>query len=66
MIVFRLAFLPLKILLFVARTLGYSRFALFVIGIFVGLCCAPTTGAQFRARIRDLVEGDQPPQPALP
>ena len=63
---FRLAFLPVKILLFVAKTLGYTRFAMFLIGVFVGLACAPTTGAQFRARVRDLVQGDQPEQPALP
>ena len=57
---FTLLFSPVKILLFVARTLGYSRFALFLIGIFVGLCLAPTTGAQFRARVRDLISGDDP------
>ena len=66
MFLFRLAFLPVKILLFVARTLGYTRFALFVIGVFVGLWLAPSTGAEFRARLRELVEGEQPPQPALP
>lgn len=60
MFLFRLAFTPLRILLFVARIVGYTRFGLFLIGIFVGLAVAPTTGAEFRARIRELVEGEDP------
>ena len=60
MFLFRLLFSPVKILLFVARIVGYGRFALFVLGVFVGLACAPTTGAQFRARLRELIEGEDP------
>lgn len=61
----RLIFSPVKILLFTARILGYGRFAMFAIGVLVGLALAPTTGAEFRARLRDLIEGEQPPAAAL-
>jgi len=57
---FRLPFLPLKIVLFVARLFGYSRFAVFAIGVAIGLLLAPTTGQELRARLRDLAQGDPP------
>jgi hypothetical protein len=66
MILFRLAWSPVKLLLFVARIMGYSRFAIFLIGVVVGLALAPTTGAEFRAKVRELVQGTDAPQPALP
>ncbi len=61
--ILRIAFSPVKILLLRSPgPLGYSRFALFVIGVFVGLALAPTTGAEFRAKLRELIQGeDQPP-----
>ena len=60
MFLFRLLFSPVKILLFVARVVGYRRSAMFLLGVFVGLAFAPTTGAQFRARLRELIEGEDP------
>ena len=62
---FRLDFSPVKILLFVARILGYNRLFLFGLGVFVGLCVAPRTGQQFRERLRQLIEGDRPVAPPL-
>ena len=56
MFLFRLFFSPLRIALFFARVLGYSRFGLFVIGIGIGLLVAPTTGAELRAKIRERIE----------
>ena len=52
----RLFFSPVKIVLFIARTMGYSRFAVFVLGVVVGLMCAPMTGAELRDRLRREVE----------
>jgi len=60
MILFRIALSPLKIVLLAARLMGYSRFAVFVLGVFVGLAVAPSTGAEFRARVRELIEGKDP------
>lgn len=53
---FRLAFSPVKIVLLIARTMGYNRFILFLIGVAIGLLCAPMTGAELRARLREQVE----------
>ena len=65
MLLIKLPFLPLRIVYALARFLGFSRFALFVIGIAVGLLFAPTTGAELRARLREMAEG-RDPAPALP
>lgn len=56
MFLFRLLFSPLKIILIIARIMGYNRFVIFLLGIAVGLLVAPTTGAELRARIRAEVE----------
>jgi len=52
----RLAFSPVKIVLFVARTMGYNRFLLFLLGVAVGLLFAPMTGNELRDRLREQVE----------
>jgi hypothetical protein len=56
MFLFRLFFSPLRIALFFARILGYSRFGLFVLGVVVGMLVAPTTGVELRAKIRERIE----------
>jgi hypothetical protein len=56
MFLFRLVFSPLRIALFFARIVGYSRFGLFLIGVAVGLLVAPTTGAELRAKLRERLE----------
>jgi hypothetical protein len=56
MFLFRLVFSPLRIALFFARIVGYSRFGLFLIGVAVGLLVAPTTGAELRAKLRERLD----------
>ena len=56
MFLLRLPFLPLRVALFVARHLGYSRFGLFLIGIGIGLLLAPTTGKELRDRLREEIQ----------
>jgi hypothetical protein len=56
MFLFRLFFSPLRIALFFARVLGYSRFGLFLLGVVVGLLVAPTTGVELRAKLRERIE----------
>lgn len=67
MFLFRVAFLPLKIVLFVARTVGYSRVLVFGLGVVVGLLVAPTTGAELRRRLQAEVEARRAagPQPSV-
>jgi hypothetical protein len=61
MFLIRLFFSPLRIALFFARIVGYSRFGMFVIGIGVGLLLAPTTGAELRAKLRERLEAASAP-----
>lgn len=56
MLLFRLLFSPVKVVLLVARTMGYNRFVVFLLGVGVGLLVAPTTGAEMRARLRAQIE----------
>lgn len=66
-LIFSLAFSPIKIVLLVARTLGYNRFFVFLLGVGVGLLVAPTTGAELRRRIQEEVElRMNPPAPPVP
>ena len=51
MFLLRLLFSPVKLVLLVARVMGYNRFVVFLLGVLVGLLVAPTTGAELRARI---------------
>jgi hypothetical protein len=69
MFLFRLIFSPVKILLFVARIMGYNRFIVFLLGVGVGLLVAPTTGAEMRRRLQEQIEArlarvDDPASPA--
>ncbi|MEJ7585589.1 MAG: YtxH domain-containing protein [Acidimicrobiales bacterium] len=56
MFLIRLLFSPLRITLFLARVIGYSRFGLFLIGVAIGLCFAPMTGRELRERLSDRVQ----------
>jgi hypothetical protein len=56
MFLIRLVFSPLRIALFLAKVVGYSRFGMFLIGVGVGLLLAPTTGAELRAKLRERLE----------
>lgn len=56
MFLLRLLFSPVKIVLLIARVMGYNRFIVFLLGIGVGLLVAPTTGAEMRARLKAQVE----------
>jgi hypothetical protein len=56
MFLLRLLFSPVKIVLLVARMMGYNRFIVFLLGVGVGLLVAPTTGAEMRARLRAEIE----------
>ncbi len=56
MFLLRLLFSPVKIVLLLARVMGYNRFIVFLIGVFVGLLIAPTTGAELRARLKAEIE----------
>lgn len=71
MFLFRLIFSPVRIALFVARTFGYGRMIVFLLGVAVGLLAAPTTGAELRARLMAEVDARRaasgspsPPPPA--
>ncbi|HYI62932.1 MAG TPA: YtxH domain-containing protein [Acidimicrobiales bacterium] len=68
MFLFRLLFSPVKIVLFVARVLGYNRLFLFLLGVAVGLLVAPTTGAEMRRRLQEEVEKrmDRVAEPVTP
>lgn len=57
MFLLRLLFSPVRIALFVARILGYNRVIVFLLGVAVGLLCAPMTGAELRDRLREQLEG---------
>lgn len=57
MFLLRLLFSPLRIALFIARVVGYNRVLIFLLGVAVGLLCAPTTGAELRDRLREQLEG---------
>ncbi len=46
-----LPFLPIKIVFFLGRTLGWTRLLLLVIGIGIGLLIAPTAGAELREKL---------------
>ncbi|HEU5150953.1 MAG TPA: hypothetical protein VFU19_10675 [Iamia sp.] len=52
MFLLRLLFSPVKIVLLIARVMGYNRFVVFLLGVGVGLLVAPTTGAELRARLQ--------------
>jgi hypothetical protein len=56
MFLLRLLFSPVKIVLLVARIMGYNRFFVFALGVAVGLLVAPTTGAELRERLRAQIE----------
>lgn len=56
MFLIRLLLSPVRIALFIARILGYNRLFLFGLGVFVGLCVAPTTGEEFRRRLQEQIE----------
>ena len=56
MFLLRLLFSPVKIVLLIARVMGYNRFIVFLLGVGVGLLVAPTTGAEMRARLKAQVE----------
>lgn len=51
-----MAFTPLKIVLLIARVMGYNRFIVFLLGVGVGLLVAPTTGVEMRARLKAEIE----------
>jgi len=69
MFLFRLIFSPVKIVLFLARIMGYNRFLVFLLGVGVGLLVAPVTGAEMRARLRAEIEArtgaGAPPAPPV-
>ncbi|QYG92635.1 hypothetical protein HC251_09430 [Iamia sp. SCSIO 61187] len=56
MFLLRLLFSPVKIVLLIARVMGYNRFVVFLLGVGVGLLVAPTTGAEMRARLQAQLE----------
>jgi len=56
MFLIRLMFSPVKIVLLVARIMGYNRFVVFLIGVAVGLLVAPTTGAEMREKLRQQID----------
>ena len=66
MFLLRLLFSPVKIVLLVARIMGYNRFFVFGLGIAVGLLIAPTTGAELRARLRAQVDARRGMEPLTP
>ena len=57
---FRLAFLPPKLGLRIARLVGVRRLVVFGAGVGVGLLVAPTTGAETRARLQQALEARRP------
>jgi hypothetical protein len=66
MFLLRLVFSPLKLLLLVARVMGYNRFIVFLLGVGVGLLVAPTTGAEMRARLKAEIEARTGGAPGAP
>lgn len=46
-----LPFLPIKILFFLGRTLGWTRLLFLLVGIGIGLAIAPTAGADLREKL---------------
>ncbi len=56
MFLIKLVFSPVRIVLFLARMVGYSRFGLFVVGLAIGLLFAPTTGRELRQDLADRIE----------
>lgn len=66
MFLLRLLFSPVKIVLLIARVMGYNRFVVFLLGVGVGLLVAPTTGAEMRARLRAQVEARMQGGPGTP
>lgn len=56
MFLLRLLFSPVKVVLLIARVMGYNRFIVFLLGVGVGLLVAPTTGAEMRARLQAQVQ----------
>jgi UPF0716 family protein affecting phage T7 exclusion len=56
MFLLRLPFLPLRLVFFVGRVLGYSRVAYLAMGVLIGLFLAPTTGAEMREKVRARLE----------
>src|SRR5258706_9307120 len=72
MLVLRLIFFPVKVGTTATkvaaktgyrtgRLLGYRRLFVLGLGIFVGLMIAPGPGREFRAKLRALLSGGQPP-----
>jgi hypothetical protein len=56
MFLLRLLFSPVKVVLLLARVMGYNRFVVFLLGVGVGLLVAPTTGAEMRARLQAQIQ----------
>jgi hypothetical protein len=56
----RLTFLPVRVGLRTARILGLRRLFWLGLGVAAGLLLAPTTGAELRARLRQLIEERRP------
>ncbi|HEY4377991.1 MAG TPA: YtxH domain-containing protein [Acidimicrobiales bacterium] len=54
---FRLIFLPVRLVRLGVRLAGVKGSLLLLVGIGVGLLVAPTTGAQMRARLMERLEG---------
>ena len=66
MFLLRLLFSPVKVVLLIARVMGYNRFVVFLLGVGVGLLVAPTTGAEMRARLKAQVEARTQGAPSAP
>jgi hypothetical protein len=66
MFLLRLIFSPVKLVLLVARVMGYNRFIVFLLGVGVGLLVAPATGAEMRARLKAQVEARMQGGPGAP
>ena len=47
-----------RIVLFVMRIFGYGRLIVFLMGLATGLLLAPSTGAELRAKLQELAEGN--------
>ncbi|HMJ74711.1 MAG TPA: hypothetical protein VK507_02005 [Iamia sp.] len=66
MFLVRLIFSPVKLVLLIARVMGYNRFIVFLLGVGVGLLVAPTTGAEMRARLQAQVQARMQGGPGAP